>query len=156
MTAAGQAAIQSLMEQKLFDTESDAYKVGIAYAIAAGLKPEKAPSGGYSTKFNAVGGVDNDGRVRDLIGVLGVGERGRPYATAERLAELGVTAIAERLREMRLSPRLFPTHLNDSYGVSAGVGGPVRLYHLARYAPALTDLVPIPYGPFANFGELLV
>lgn len=43
------------------------------------------------------GGVDKDGQVRLLIEVLGAGEAGRPYATAEKLAELGVTAIARRL-----------------------------------------------------------
>lgn len=97
LTLAGQAAIEQLLESRLFDEQSDAYKLGIAYALAANLDLDSAPSGGYQTKFNAAGGLDKDGFVRELIEVLGVGESGRPYATAERLAELGVTAIAQRL-----------------------------------------------------------
>ena len=40
-----------------FATETDAYKFGISYAIAAGLDPDEAPPGGYNTKFNAGGGL---------------------------------------------------------------------------------------------------
>lgn len=97
LTAAGQTAIEVLMADGRFATETDAYKFGISYAIAAGLDPEEAPAGGYTTKYNATGGIDIDGVIRDLIDVLAVGDPGRPYATAEKLAELGVTAIARRL-----------------------------------------------------------
>lgn len=45
------------------------------------------------------GGIDIDGIIRDLIDVLAVGDPGRPYATAEKLAELGNTAIGKRLEE---------------------------------------------------------
>jgi hypothetical protein len=45
-----------------------------------------------------VGGeIDIDGIIRDLIDLLAVGDPGRPYATAEKLAELGNTAIAKCL-----------------------------------------------------------
>jgi hypothetical protein len=97
LTSAGQTALEVLMTDGRFATETDAYKFGISYAIAAGFDPEDAPSGGYNTKFNAGGGLDIDGVIRDLIDVLAVGDRARPYATAEKLAELGVTAIARRL-----------------------------------------------------------
>src|SRR5687768_8497006 len=90
LTAAGQAAIEVLMAEGRFATESDAYKFGVSYAIATGLDPDDAPSRGYNTKFNAGGGLDTDG-LRDLIEVLNVGDPRRPYATAEKLAELGVT-----------------------------------------------------------------
>jgi len=47
-----------------------------------------------------VGGeIDIDGIIRDLIDLLAVGDPGRPYATAEKLAELGNTAIGKRLEE---------------------------------------------------------
>jgi hypothetical protein len=97
LTPVGQAAIEILMQDDRFDTESDAYRFGISYALAAGFAPDDAPPGGYSTKFSASGGLDIDGVIRDLLVVLAVGDVARPYATAERLAELGVTTIAKRL-----------------------------------------------------------
>ena len=97
LTSAGQAAIEVLMTDGLFASETDAYKFGISYAIAAGLDLDEAPNGGYTTKYNAMGGIDIDGVIRDLIEVLGVGDPGRPYVTAEKLAELGVTEVARRL-----------------------------------------------------------
>ena len=97
LTSAGQTALEVLMADGRFATETDAYKFGISYAIAAGLDPDDAPPGGYNTKFNAGGGLDIDGVIRDLIDVLAVGDPARPYATAEKLAELGVTAVARRL-----------------------------------------------------------
>jgi hypothetical protein len=97
LTSAGQTALGVLMADGRFATETDAYKFGISYAIAAGLDPDEAPPGGYNTKFNASGGIDIDGVIRDLIDVLAIGDPGRPYATAEKLAELGVTAISKRL-----------------------------------------------------------
>jgi hypothetical protein len=97
LTPTGQAAIEVLMADDRFATEYDAYKFGISYAIAAGLDPDEAPAGRYNTKFNASGGIDIDGVIRDLIDVLAVGDPRRPYATAEKLAELGVTAVAKRL-----------------------------------------------------------
>ena len=92
LTPAGQTALEVLMADGRFATETDAYKFGISYAIAAGLDPDEAPTGGYNTKFNASGGLDIDGVIRDLIDVLAVGDPVRPYATAEKLAELGVTS----------------------------------------------------------------
>jgi len=97
LTSAGQAAIEVLMADGRFATETDAYRFGISYAIAARLDPDQAPSGGYNTKFNASGGLDLDGTLRDLIDVLVIGDSTRPYVTAEKLAELGVTAVAKRL-----------------------------------------------------------
>jgi hypothetical protein len=97
LTSAGQTALEVLMTDGRFAEQTDAYKFGISYAIAAGLDPDEAPTGGYNTKFNAGGGLDIDGVIRDLIDVLAVGDPSRPYATAEKLAELGVTAIARRL-----------------------------------------------------------
>jgi hypothetical protein len=86
-----------LMADERFAAERDAYKFGIAYAIAVGLDPDEAPAGGYITKYNAIGGIDVDGVIRDLIEVFAIGYPGRPYATAEKLAELGITAVAKRL-----------------------------------------------------------
>ena len=35
--------------------------------------------------------------IRDLLEILKIGEPGRPFATAEKLADLGVREIARRL-----------------------------------------------------------
>jgi hypothetical protein len=97
LTKAGQEGLSILMSDERFASESDAYKFGIAYALATGLTPEDAPEGGYGTKFNAAGGIDIDRVIADLLRVLGVGDPDRPYTTAERLAEAGITALARRL-----------------------------------------------------------
>lgn len=97
LTSIGQTAIEVMMGDSRFATETDAYKFGISYAVAARLNPEEAPPGGYNTKFNASGGLDIDGVIRILVEVLAIGDPKRPYATAEKLAELGVTAVAKRL-----------------------------------------------------------
>jgi hypothetical protein len=97
LTVDGGAALAELMEAKLFNTEMDAYRCGITYALGMGLDPESAPDGGYQTKFNAAGGLDTYQEIRDLIVVLRPNEADRPYATAERLAELGITEMATRV-----------------------------------------------------------
>jgi hypothetical protein len=97
LTSAGSGALEQLMDAGLFATETDAYKVGITYALAKGLNPSDAPESGYQTKFNAAGGLDTYQEIRDLIAILRPDDAGRPYATAERLAELGITALAERI-----------------------------------------------------------
>jgi hypothetical protein len=51
----------------------------------------------YNTKFNALGTLESGSSIRDLIEILGIGETNRPFATAEKLAELGVTKLARRL-----------------------------------------------------------
>jgi hypothetical protein len=99
LTLAGGQALNRLMDARIVSTESDAYRVAIAYALGAGMNPEIAPKGGYQTKFNAAGGIDIDGQIRDLIAILLPEYRERPYSTAERLAELGISALAKRIAE---------------------------------------------------------
>lgn len=97
LTLAGSRALARLMGEELFAIEGDAYKFSIAYAVAMGVDPDEAPDSGYGTKFNATGGLDREGLVRDLLSVLNIGDPTRPYATAERLAEVGVTALVKRI-----------------------------------------------------------
>lgn len=97
LTPTGQEALSRLMGAGLFDAEVDAYRCAIAYAIGKGLRPQDATSSGYATKYNARGTLDVDGLIRDLIGTLAIGEASRPYATAERLAEVGVIDLERRL-----------------------------------------------------------
>lgn len=98
LTLAGDEAIQVLVADGRFANQTDAYRFAISYAIAAGLDPADAPQGGYNTKFNALGTLENGSRIRDLIDILAIGETHRPFATAEKLAELGVREIARRLK----------------------------------------------------------
>ena len=78
-------------------SQQDAYRFAISYAIAAGLDPAEAPQSGYVTKYNALGTLESGSSLRDLLEILDVGDPNRPFATAEKLAELGVREIAERL-----------------------------------------------------------
>jgi hypothetical protein len=98
LTAVGQSSLEIMMAEGRFATETDAYRFAISYAIAADLDLDEAPQGGYATKFNALGGVDLGNGIRDLLEILQIGDPQRPYATAERLAELGVTELARRLQ----------------------------------------------------------
>ncbi|MDG4754607.1 hypothetical protein AB0N38_02245 [Micromonospora aurantiaca] len=97
LTSDGAKALERLMREGTFATEGDAYKFSIAYALATEREPADAPAGGYQTKFNASGGLDRDGAVRDLVVLLRPEDSARPYATAEKLAEVGVRSVAEML-----------------------------------------------------------
>jgi hypothetical protein len=97
LTPKGDDALQVLVADGRFANQTDAYRFAISYAIAAGLDPVDAPQGGYNTKFNALGTLESGSSIRDLIDILAVGDLRRPFATAEKLAELGVREIARRL-----------------------------------------------------------
>ena len=99
LTNTGQQALTILMTDNRFASESDAYKLGIAYAIAIDLTPDDAPEGGYGTKFNAAGGLDIDRVIASLLRVLQIGDPDRPYTAAERLAEAGICALAKRIED---------------------------------------------------------
>lgn len=77
-------------------SQQDAYRFAIAYAIGAGLNVGDAPSGGYTTKYHAEA-VESAANLRELFSLLEVGDAGRPFTTAEKLAELGVRDMARRL-----------------------------------------------------------
>lgn len=97
LTEAGDAALQQIMALNLFTSEGDAYKFAAAYALSKQLPLSSAAQRGYGTKFNAAGGLDRDGTLRDVIRFVLPEEAGRPYATAEKLAEMGLIALAQRL-----------------------------------------------------------
>ncbi|WP_456788351.1 hypothetical protein [Cellulomonas sp. P5_C5] len=77
-------------------SQQDAYRFAIAYAIGAGLDPDDAPAGGYTTKYHAEA-VESGTSLRDLFQILGIGDSDRPFATAEKLADVGVRDMARRL-----------------------------------------------------------
>ena len=96
LTPEADDALKELTTQ-FFASQTDAYRFAISYAIAADLDPGNAPQSGYVTKYNALGTLESGSSLRDLLEILEVGESGRPFATAEKLAELGVRAIPRRL-----------------------------------------------------------
>lgn len=90
-------AIAQIAADHFGGSQQDAYRFAVAYAIGAGLDLDDAPQGGYTTKFSALGTLETGTSLRDLLEILQIGEPSRPFATAEKLAELGVREIARRL-----------------------------------------------------------
>ena len=97
LTSTGGDALDQLMALGLFGAEGDAYKLGVAYALGKGMLVSEAPERGYGTKFHASGGLDRDGTLKEVVTTLLPEHADRPYATAERLAEVGVRELARRL-----------------------------------------------------------
>ena len=98
LTAEGSAALSLLIEQGLFGSEGDGYKFGVAYALGSGLTADPSAKG-YTTKFNAAGGLDRDGSLREIVPLLSGDGAERPYATAERLADAGLRDLARRIAQ---------------------------------------------------------
>lgn len=97
LTPEANDAIATIATDHFGGSQQDAYRFAIAYAIGAGLDLDDAPQGGYTTKFSALGTLETGTSLRDLLEILQIGEPSRPFATAEKLAELGVREIARRL-----------------------------------------------------------
>lgn len=97
LTPEANDAIAKIATDHFGGSQQDAYRFAIAYAIGAGLDLDGAPPSGYVTKFNALGTLETGTSIRDLLEILKIGEPGRPFATAEKLAEMGTRDIASRL-----------------------------------------------------------
>lgn len=97
LTPEANDAIAQIATDHFGGSQQDAYRFAIAYAIGADLDLDDAPQGGYVTKFNALGTLETGTSIRDLLEILQIGEPARPFATAEKLADLGVSDIARRL-----------------------------------------------------------
>lgn len=97
LTPEANDAVAEIATEYFGGSQQDAYRFAIAYAIGAELDLDDAPQGGYVTKFNALGTLESGTSIRDLLEILQIGEASRPFATAEKLAELGVRDIARRL-----------------------------------------------------------
>jgi hypothetical protein len=96
LTPEANEAIATIASEYFGGNQQDAYRFAISYAIGAGLDIDEAPQGGYTTKYHAEA-VESGTSLRDLFDILNIGEPARPFATAEKLAELGVRDIARRL-----------------------------------------------------------
>lgn len=96
LTAEANEAIIDIAEEHFGGNAQDAYRFAITYAIGAGLDINEAPTGGYTTKYHAEA-VESGNSLRDLFQILGIGDPDRPFATAEKLAEIGIRDMARRL-----------------------------------------------------------
>ncbi|MEV4383428.1 hypothetical protein [Streptosporangium sp. NPDC049644] len=97
LTPDANEAITKIATDYFGGSQQDAYRFAISYAIGANLDIADAPQSGYVTKYNALGTLEIGSSLRDLLELLEVGDPSRPFAAAEKLAELGVRDIARRL-----------------------------------------------------------
>lgn len=97
LTSVGDESLKVLAADHFGGSQEDAYRFAISYAVASGFSIEDAPAGGYTTKYGFFD-LERGGKIQSLLRVLGVGDRDRPAATAERLAEMGITDLARRIQ----------------------------------------------------------
>ncbi|TYK51077.1 hypothetical protein [Actinomadura decatromicini] len=97
LTPEANEAITKIAAEYFGGSQQDAYRFAISYAIGANLDIADAPQSGYVTKYSALGTLESGSSLRDLLELLKVGDPARPFATAEKLAELGVRDITRRL-----------------------------------------------------------
>lgn len=93
ISKANAAALNTLVSEGQFDSELDAAKFAMAYAIKLGL-----PAGttdGTETKWN-VGSVDPDGSLRSLLEAI-FPTSPEPYRLAEYLMNEGIKHLGETL-----------------------------------------------------------
>lgn len=90
LTESTHAVLRRLKEEGVFNEMRDAYRFGIALAIAKGqIAPEDIKVG---TILN-VGSLDPDGLIQDIVIELYSDAESRPYRYVERLAEWGVAEL---------------------------------------------------------------
>lgn len=96
LTPEANEAIATIATEHFGGSQQDAYRFAISYAIGAELNLDDAPQGGYTTKYHAEA-VESGTSLHDLFDILNIGDPARPFATAEKLAELGIRDMARRL-----------------------------------------------------------
>lgn len=90
----GHSLLKRLKEDEYFAEMADAYRFGIALALAHGVVPGD-PAAPRTTVFS-VGTIDPDREIYDAIRTLHDTESLPVYKWAERLAEWGVTELWHR------------------------------------------------------------
>ena len=81
-------------ENGVFNDLLDAYRFGIAYAIAKKGIVESSEGMKFNTVFN-VGSLDGDHQIYNTVKLLYEPEPGTVYKTIERLAEWGIRELNE-------------------------------------------------------------
>lgn len=80
----------------------DAYRTGVALALARNMTElDLPPVTNKKTKY-AVSSLDPDGRLRDLVVTFRPELEQKPYAASEWLAEIGLSIIREELDSGKL------------------------------------------------------
>lgn len=99
LTPEGQRHLEAVLRTGWFATGQEAYLVAIAVALANDVIAPLEQVRGAETRYNFVGGLDKDGRVRSLISALRPGDAQVPARTAERLAHAGLAILARKLAD---------------------------------------------------------
>ncbi len=99
LTPLGAQHLDAVMKTGWFANAQDAYRLAIAVALAHGLVATPEQIAGSDTKYNFMGGVDRDGKVRALISALAPAEAATPGRYAERLAHAGLATLASKLAD---------------------------------------------------------
>lgn len=109
VTDAGAQHLAALMDTEWFETEMAVYLLAISTALARNLVVSEKPLAGVKTKFN-VGSLDRDGRLRDLVQLMGPENLSDPYEYAEKLAEVGLEFLKNKFvdQDLLLSDVLSP------------------------------------------------
>jgi hypothetical protein len=92
----GHRKLTDLKDRGFFAEMRDAYRAAIALALAEGLID--AREGKRTRTYLNAGSLDPDGILRDIILEYFPEEEGGPYEITERLGEVGVFALWERLQ----------------------------------------------------------
>lgn len=97
ITPTAERHLDEIMKTGWFADRQDAYRVAIGVALARRLEPSASDMVGLRTAYNFAGGIDRDGKLRQLIAILRPAEATRPAAFAERLAHAGLAFLFDRL-----------------------------------------------------------
>ncbi len=90
-------ALARLVAHGFFAEQVEAYRVGIAVALARKLTPADVPERkNVTTKYN-VGSVDPEGKLRTLVQLVLPDQAERPYAAMEWLAEAGLRFLIDQV-----------------------------------------------------------
>lgn len=97
ITPTAEGHLDELMKTGWFADRQDAYRVAIGVALSRRLEPSASDMIGLRTAYNFTGGIDRDGKLRQLIAVLRPSEATRPALFSERLAHAGLAFLFDRL-----------------------------------------------------------
>lgn len=97
ITPKAEGYLDELMKTGWFADRQDVYRVAIGVALARRLEPSASDMIGLRTAYNFTGGIDRDGKLRQLIAVLRPSEATRPAIFSERLAHAGLAFLFDRL-----------------------------------------------------------
>jgi len=115
LTPLGVEHLDAVMKTNWFANAQDAYRLAVAVALAHRVVATPEQIAGSDTKYNFMGGIDRDGKVRALISALAPAEAATPARYAERLAHAGLAILATKVadEDALLSDALRPQRPGD-------------------------------------------